>query len=76
MDKEFLVKIDGPFICLTAAILCYPLRYWRTGDFIDNVPFTRANCGGKIYGSYSQRATGRLTRTQGFWNIRYRLGII
>ena len=62
MDEEFLGKIDGQFICLTAAILCHSLRCWRTGDFIDNVLFMRANCGGKIYSTYSQQATGRLMR--------------
>jgi len=48
MDEGFLGKIDGPFICLTVAILSHSLRCWRTGDFIDNVPFTQANCGGKM----------------------------
>jgi len=52
MDKGFLGKIDGPFICLAAAILCHSLRCWRTGDFIDNVPFTRTNCGGKMNSAY------------------------
>ena len=52
MDEGFLRKINGPFICLTAAILCHSLRCWRTGDFIDNVPFTRANCGGKMNSAY------------------------
>ena len=52
MDKGFLGKIDGPFICLTAAILCHSLRCWRSEDFIDNVPFTRANCGGKMNSAY------------------------
>lgn len=52
MDEGFLGKIDGPFICLATAILCHSLRCWRTGDFIDNVPFTRANCGGKMNSAY------------------------
>ena len=52
MAEGFLGKIDGPFICLTAAILCHSLRCWRSGDFIDNVPFTRANCGGKMNSAY------------------------
>ena len=52
MDEGFLGRIDGPFICLTAAILCHSLRCWRTGDFIDNVPFTWANCGGKMNSAY------------------------
>ena len=52
MDEGFLGKIDSPFICLTAAILCHSQRYWRTGDFIDNVPFMRANCGGKMNSAY------------------------
>jgi len=47
MDKGFLGKIDGQFICLTAGILCHSLRGWRTGNFIDNVAFTRASSKGK-----------------------------
>jgi len=47
MDADFLDKIDGPFICLTAAILCHSLRCWRTGICIDNVGFTRTTSGGK-----------------------------
>jgi len=47
-DARFLGKIDGPFICLTAAMLCYSLRCWRTGIFIDKVVFTRSNARGKI----------------------------
>lgn len=47
-DAEFLGKIDGRFICLTAAMLCHSLRCWRTGIFIDKVAFTRSNAGGKI----------------------------
>jgi len=46
-DEGFLDKIDGPFICLTAPILCYSLQCWRTGICIDNVAFTRATSGGK-----------------------------
>jgi len=46
-DKGFLDKIDGPFVCLTAAILCHSVRSWRTGLCIDNVAFTRATSGGK-----------------------------
>jgi len=30
-DVRLLGKIDGPFICLTAAMLCHLLRCWRTG---------------------------------------------
>ena len=52
MDEGFLGNIDGPFICLTAAILCNSLRCWRTGDFIDNVPFTQANCAGNMNSAY------------------------
>jgi len=48
-DVRFLCKIDGPFICLTAAMLCHSLRCWRTGIFIDKVVFTLSNTGGKIY---------------------------
>ena len=47
-DAEFLGKIDGRFICLTAAMLCHSLRCLRTGIFIDKVAFTRSNAGGKI----------------------------
>ena len=67
-DAEFLGKIDGPFICLTAAMLCHSLRCWRTGIFIDKVAFTRSNAGGKISradlwfsgvsGSLSAKASG------------------
>jgi len=39
MDEGFLGKINSLFICLTAAILCYSLRCWRTGNFIDTVAF-------------------------------------
>ena len=52
MDEGFLGMIDSPFVCLTAAILCHSLRCWRTGDFIENVPFTQANCGGKLNSVY------------------------
>lgn len=54
-DEGFLGKINGPFICLTAAILCHSLRCWRTGIFIDKVPFTRANSRGKL--GISKRAS-------------------
>jgi len=47
MDEVFLGTINGPFICLTAAILYHSLRCWRTGNFIDNVAFTRASPKGK-----------------------------
>jgi len=47
-DARFRGKIDSPFICLTAAMLCHSLRCWRTGIFIDKVVFTRANARGKI----------------------------
>jgi len=30
-DVRLLGKIDGPFLCLTAAMLCHSLRCWRTG---------------------------------------------
>jgi len=46
MDEGFLCKIDGPFLCLTAAILCQSLQCWRTGNLIDNVAFTRASSQG------------------------------
>ena len=74
MDEGFLGKIDGPFIFLTAAILCHSLRCWRTGDFIDNVPFMRANCGGKmnsaylwfskVYGSLGAQASGYFQKSK------------
>jgi len=47
MDEQFLGKIDGLFICLTAAILCHSLRCWRTGNFMENVAFTGACSKGK-----------------------------
>ena len=47
-DARFLGKIDGPFIFLTAAMLCHSLRCWRTGSFMDKVVFTRSNAGAKI----------------------------
>ena len=53
-DEGFLDKIDGPFICLTAAILCHSLRCWRTGICIDNVAFTRATSWGKKNNVYWQ----------------------
>jgi len=53
-DEGFLDKIDGLFICLTAAILCHSLRYWQTGISIDNVAFTRATSGGKKNNVYWQ----------------------
>jgi len=55
-DEGFLDKIDGRFICLTAAILCHSLRYWRTGICIDNlnVAFTWATSGGKKNNVYWQ----------------------
>jgi len=51
-DYGFLDKIEGPFICLTAAILCHSLRCWQTDIFIDNVAFTQPNSGGKINYGY------------------------
>jgi len=47
-DARFLSKIDGSFICLTAAMLGHQLRCWWTGIFINKVAFTRSNAGGKI----------------------------
>jgi len=54
MDEGFLDKIDGAFICLTAAILCHALRCWRTGICMDNEAFTRATSGGKKNNVYWQ----------------------
>jgi len=53
-DDGFLDKIDGPFICLTAAILCHSLRCWRTGICINNVAFTRATSVSKKNNVYWQ----------------------
>jgi len=53
-DEGFLDKVEGPFICLTAAILCHSLRCWRTAIFINNVVFTQASSGGKINYAYWQ----------------------
>jgi len=53
-DEGFLDKIDGLFICLTAAILTHSQRCWRNGIFIDNVTFTQASSGGKINYAYRQ----------------------
>jgi len=53
-DEGFLDKIDGPFICLTAAILCHSLQCWWTGICIDNVAFTRATSGSKKNNVYWQ----------------------
>ena len=53
-DERFLDKIDGPFICLTEAILCHSLRCWRTGICIDNMAFTRATSRGKANKVYWQ----------------------
>ena len=47
MDPEFLVKINTTFLCLTTAIICYALRFWQTGLFIDEVHFIRSNSRGK-----------------------------
>jgi len=47
-NARFLDKVEGPFICLTAAMLCHSLRCWRTGIFISKVGFTRSNAGGMI----------------------------
>jgi len=47
MDEGFVGKINGPFICLTAAILCHSVQCWRTGNFIDNLACTRASSKGK-----------------------------
>jgi len=53
-DEGFLDKIDGPFICLTAATLCQSLRCWQTGISIDNVAFTWATSGGEKNNVYWQ----------------------
>ena len=56
-DAEFLGKNDGPFICLTAAILYHSLRCWRFGVFEDKVAFSRSNAGGKINNADLQFST-------------------
>ena len=48
VDAGFLVKIYGPFICLTAAILYHSLQCWRSRVFKDKVAFTHSNAGDKI----------------------------
>jgi len=48
MDAGFLGKIDGPFICLIAAILWHSLRCWQSGIIEDKVAFTRSSAGGGI----------------------------
>jgi len=53
-DEGLLDKINGLFICLTAAILDGLLRCWRTGICIDNVALTSATSGGKKHNVYSQ----------------------
>ena len=45
-DNGFLGKINGEFICLTAAILCHALRCWVSGSFVDDVNFTRSSSQG------------------------------
>jgi len=72
-DEGFLDKIDGPFICLTAAILCHSLRCWRTGICIDNVAFTRATSGGKKNNVYWQ--VSKVTGSPDGWGIRTLLKI-
>ena len=90
MDEGFIGKIDGPFICLTAAILSHSLRCWRTRDFINNVPFTRANFGGKmksaylwfskVYRSLDAQASGYLRKPQvlnaGNWLANEKTGLL
>jgi len=48
MDTRFLGQIDGPFICLTVAIICHSLQYLLSGINKDKVAFTRSNGTGKI----------------------------
>ena len=47
LNDEFLARINGPFICLSAAILCHSLRCWQSGIFVDEINFTRSNSRGK-----------------------------
>ena len=75
-DARFLRKIDGPFICLTAAMLCHLLRYWQAGIFIDKVVFTCSNARGKINRADSRRVISKLIERQACWNVRHRHGRI
>jgi len=75
-DARFLGKIESPFICLTAAMLCHWLRWWRTGIFIDEVVFTRCNAAGEINLKYSRWVISELIERQACWNVRYRHGRI
>src|SRR5205807_825118 len=47
LNDEFLARINDPFICLSAAILCHSLRCWQSGIFVDEINFTRSNSRGK-----------------------------
>jgi len=54
-DEDFMDRIHGPFIGLTATIFCHSLGCWRTAIGIDNVAFTRATSRGKknnLYGRF------------------------
>ena len=45
-NNGFLGKINGEFICLTAAILCHALCCWVSESFVDDVNFTRSSSQG------------------------------
>jgi len=75
-EARFLSKIDGPVICLTAAMLCHSLRCWYTGIFINKVAFTHSNTGGRIKCKYARWVISKLIERQACWNVRHRYGRI
>ena len=75
-DARFLVKIGGPWVCLTAALQGHSLRCWRAGIFIDKVVFTRSNAGGKVNPKYSRRVISEEIERQACWNVKHRHGRI
>jgi hypothetical protein len=76
MDDGFLEKINGPFLCLSAAILCHALRCWQTGKFIDDVNFTRFSSQGKDKRHSLETSDDPLMEKQGYWNVCYKRGRI
>jgi len=42
MAEGFIGKINGTFIYLSAAMLCYSLQWCPTGNILDTVAFTDA----------------------------------
>ena len=47
LDDGFLGKINGPFLCLSIAMLCHALQCWQSGSYIDDISFMRSNSRGK-----------------------------